>query len=121
MMRADDYVRVLILAGSVLLFYGSYRSQKWVKIQADREERAAKDRAALAPINPAPPQREATRIAAPGEFNQVGAEVLSRPLFDRKAYILLCVGFGIATLASLIDIVEHTTRGHRFFEHLLAL
>gem|GEM_PF-4091948 len=115
-MQADDGVRWVNLFGSILLFWGSYRSQKWAKGQADREDQAAENRAARAVGTSS---SRPSRAAAPGEFDQAGAEVLSRPLFDRKAYILLCVGFAFTTLASLIDIVDHTTRGHLFFELLL--
>ncbi len=54
-------------------------------------------------------------------MSRVPCQVLSRPLFDRKAYILMCVGFAFTTLASLIDIVDHPIRGHLLFERLLAI
>lgn len=121
MIQADDGVRWANLIGSILLFWGSYRGQKWAKTQAAREDRAAKDRAARESGKSNSSPGEKTAVAAPGEFDQASAEVLSRPMFDRKGYILLCVGFGFTTLASLIDILDHTIRGHRFFEQLLAM
>jgi hypothetical protein len=111
-MLIDDWVRVLNLLGSIVLFYGSFRGQQWAKTQARLE-----DRAALQPREPLPkgtfkPPTEDEDPASAGTqaaFDRAAAEVASRPYFDRPAYILFCIGFAIAALAALIDMYSHGT------------
>jgi hypothetical protein len=119
-MPAEDWVRLLNLAGSLILFWAAYRGQQWGQTQAKAEDRAAKSRAKTAEEEMAKKSRAepaggdtvaedntATDEVDPKVFDQAAAEVLSRPYFDRFGFILLCIGFGIAALSGLIDVVSH--------------
>jgi hypothetical protein len=104
-----DGVKLLSLLGSVVLFYASYRNQRWQKIQARLDNRAV--------LHTRPP--EATGVKAvtglkavpsrqptQAQFDRAAAELAARPYFDRLAYQLLCVGFAITAVAALLDLYE---------------
>lgn len=117
-MSADDAVRILNLAGSIVLFIGSYRGQRWTRQQADTEEEAAVAPAPESTPTPAAAPAAAKKpagkapLAKPGDFERAGADVAGRPFFDRPAYLLFCVGFAISTVASGIDLCSHHSLAH---------
>jgi hypothetical protein len=125
-MSADDAVRLLNLAGSIVLFVAAYRGPRWIREQADSEEDAAvalPPDSTPAPVTapasyPTPTPAEKPRsagaalLAKPGDFQRAGADVLGRAFFDRPAYLLLCVGFAITTVASGVDLYSHHTVSH---------
>ena len=112
-MSAEDWVRVFNLLGSIILFVGAYRAQRWTAKQAQTEETAAREPSTSSKISEAKPTRtHGPALAAPGKFERAVAEIVSRPYFDRPAYILFCLGFAISTLASIIDLSSHHTLSH---------
>jgi hypothetical protein len=114
-MTAEDWVRLLNLLGSIVLFIGSFRGQQWTQRQASIEDRAAaaSDRTATPTRGTSGGQSEATTL---GEFDREAADIVSRPYFDRPAYLLFCAGFAISTIATAIDMQSHDT-----FRHLVGL
>ncbi len=128
-MSADDAVRIANLLGSIVLFVGALRSQRWTKKQAATvEDAAASSTVALSgpPViegeptsSAAEPQPKPARagrpvLAKPGKFEADAARIGSQPYFDRPAYWLFCVGFAITTIASSIDLYSHRTLAHAF-------
>jgi len=117
---ADDWVKILTLVGSVVLFIGSLRGQKWTRKQVVLQDNSLDSSAASTPSSPvASPVKKPDgkrRLAAPGVFEGAVAKAASEPYFDRPAYLLFCVGFLIASVASAIDIYSH-----RSIQHVLGL
>jgi hypothetical protein len=99
----EHWVRLLNLLGSIVLFLGSYRGQKWLKTQAKVLDQATRRRTSAKADNSANP----SAIDRGDEFDRAVAAFAIQPYFDRKAYIYLCVGFGVTTVASVIDILSH--------------
>jgi hypothetical protein len=105
---AENWIRTLNLIGSVAAFYGSYRAQDWLKTQADTIESAA---AVLKK-----PNQEPVPVATPSdreegsleEFKKIIAKIAATPLFDRWAYLWLCVAFLITSFALGWDLLAHT-------------
>jgi hypothetical protein len=98
----EHWVRLLNLLGSAVLFLGSYRGQKWLKNQAEILDQATRRRIS-GKIN-----TDNNSVVDRGdEFDRAVEGFAIQPYFDRNAYIYLCVGFGVTTVASLIDIVSH--------------
>ena len=103
-MKPEDWVRILTLLASIVLFYGSWRAQQWTKTQTGIQARAQK--ALLERL------KKASQSKPPGSaeektFDELAAEIISRPVFDKFAYVLLCAGFAVTTVASAIDIWSH--------------
>jgi hypothetical protein len=98
-----DWVKLLNLLGSVVLFYASYRNQRWLKKQAVIENRAVLHaRPPEATEVPEVPARQPTQA----QFDRAAAENVARPYFDRLAYQLLCVGFAITAVVALVDLYQ---------------
>ena len=98
----EHWVRLLNLLGSAVLFLGSYRGQKWLKTQADILDQATRRRlAGKANAN------NSSAVDRGDEFDRAVEAFAIQPYFDRKAYVYLCVGFGVTTVASVIDILSH--------------
>jgi hypothetical protein len=110
-MSSDNWVRTFNLLGSALAFYGSYRAQLWLKEQARTFERDARESTtANEHVVPASPASDKA-LGDPKEFRRVLKAVAATPFFDRWAYLLLCVGFGVSTLSGLYDLIAHTLLG----------
>jgi hypothetical protein len=108
MVTFADWAKLLNFVGSAVLFYASYRNQDWAKTQATLEENAARRKNDSR--NAQPNKSDATVSNA--DLAEAAAEVASRPYFDRGAYLLLCVGFGVTTIASFLDMYDAGTLGH---------
>ena len=107
-MIPGDWVRLLNLLGSVVLFWASWRGQVWAKTQATAEERAVASRPAAAEKDPDQPRSDRENAQ---EFDRVARDTASRPYFDRQAYLLLCIGFAITTVAAALDLYFAGTVG----------
>ena len=103
-MKPEDWVRILTLLASIVLFYGSLRAQKWTKTQTDIQARAQK---ALLERMKKASQSNVAKSAEEKSFDELAAEIIARPVFDKFAYVLLCAGFAVTSFASLIDIWSH--------------
>lgn len=116
-MTYEDWVRIINFAGSVVLFYASYRGIQWSKRQATLEERAASHglvtpaHAPTAPDSAKSDNQAGQSDSNQAAFDQAAADMASRPYFDRRAYIIFCIGFAMTTVASAIDICGHGTLG----------
>jgi hypothetical protein len=122
--NSEDIVRIANLIGSIVLFFGALRAQFWTKKQAEAQEEAALVAPATPGAQPVPepaalesaPVRGPV-LAAEGQFEADAAKIASRPYFDRPAYWLFCIGFGITTLSSAIDLYSHHTFSHLRHPH----
>lgn len=100
----EQWVRLLNLFGSVVLFLGSYRGQAWLKTQAKILDQATKRRISGKVIDKV---HETLVVDRSDDFDRAVEAFAVQPYFDRRAYVYLCVGFAITTLASITDIVSH--------------
>ena len=100
----EQWVRLLDLLGSAVLFLGSYRGQRWLKTRAAILDEATRRR----PSRRAPDDDDRRPVFDRGnDFDRAVETFAIQPYFDRQAYVYLCVGFGVTTVASLIDILSH--------------
>jgi hypothetical protein len=109
---ADNWVRTFNLIASAILFYGSFRAQAWLRRQAAFFDRAAVPPAAPLAAEHAPLAAQPATDNALGkssDFTRALRNVAATPYFDRWAYILLCVGFGISVLTGLYDLYSHSS------------
>ena len=100
----EHWVRILTFLGSLVLFVGSYRGQRWSKIQARVADQASKRRIAEKISNEGTDAHSTYQSEA---FDRAAEHFAGQPYFDRRPYVYLCVGFAITSAASLIDIISH--------------
>ena len=115
----EQWVRVLNLLGSIVLFLGSYRGQAWLKTQAKILDHATKRRISGKVVDKV---HEQPLVDRSDDFDRAVEAFAIQPYFDRRAYVYLCVGFAITTFASIIDIVSHRSIQflYRYLTHRLA-
>lgn len=105
-MITADWVRIAAFIGNAILFYASYRNQRWAQTQARLEESAARTHSDTAKTHqPDRTAQDGPKSITQADLDRLAAEFASRPYFDQTAYRLLCIGFAITAIASLIDII----------------
>lgn len=104
-MTAEDGVRLLTLLSGVVLFYSTWLQLNWQRIQAVRDEEAARNKASAPPASSTTiVDQEAANVA---KFKRVQEQNAVRPFFDVKAYRYFLWGFATSVISAALDLLAH--------------